>query len=551
MNVFRLYLWREWREHRTSLVALFLALPILAALITQSLSRRTLADPWVTCALALAFVLIVLVAVGAELLGGERRGSGLRWLERLPGGLGSAFGAKLALLVASAGAAAGCGFATTRLIALARGATAVAWDREVTDALSFAVVLVVWAFACSAWTLRGGVAFLAAALVLALIGYPAWRVVAEGYIISPIELRTAVALLACGGICSAVLAFMLGSKHGRGTGVAALFGLAPALPLLGLSFGWSFDRFQDRDRIDPRADDFYIEDSWVTADARRAITLVYHDSHRWNRLPRHVLVVDLDDGSWEEAGRRFVSSEVVSERTENGPARDTQLVIWLEENERALVFDLDDGTPLHDRKKSRIEWQSVGLGQWIKPEREPEFVHDPFRGCDYPCRGIPFWKSYWETDVLVRPGRWLCREDAGSPWFLYDPDSQVREPLAMDVLQVIGLMRDGRVLLDLWDAEDACLDLEGACTTLTLDERFLLPTGNERLFGTYEREGFVWYVLDPETLAAQVVPAVGIHEEHMGTLTDDQALLLVDRSHLVALDLDTGARTAVFPRPSN
>ncbi|MEQ1894374.1 MAG: hypothetical protein ABL998_17680, partial [Planctomycetota bacterium] len=94
MTQFQLYLWREWREHRSALLALALVLPLATALLSWPLARGQIADPLFQGAVAAGFALVMLVVVGGELLAAERRGKVHGWLERLPGGLDGAFRAK-------------------------------------------------------------------------------------------------------------------------------------------------------------------------------------------------------------------------------------------------------------------------------------------------------------------------------------------------------------------------------------------------------------------------------------------------------------------------
>ena len=80
MNLFRLYLWREWREHRAALVALALVLPLATALVAWPLAKGHVRDPYFHAAVAGGFALALLAVVGGAIHGlcGDGFGRGLR-----------------------------------------------------------------------------------------------------------------------------------------------------------------------------------------------------------------------------------------------------------------------------------------------------------------------------------------------------------------------------------------------------------------------------------------------------------------------------------------
>jgi hypothetical protein len=143
VSTFRLHLWREWREHRATLLFLTLALPLLSGLAALRLPRRFVGDPWMACAMIAVFVVVFLAAVGGELLGRERRGPGLRWLERLPGGLGQAFAAKLSLHLVTSVIAGLLGFAAAQGLAWLRGRGDFLWTGELRVTLLLVAVVAV------------------------------------------------------------------------------------------------------------------------------------------------------------------------------------------------------------------------------------------------------------------------------------------------------------------------------------------------------------------------------------------------------------------------
>src|SRR6185503_17626544 len=123
-----------------------------------------------------------------------------------------AFRAKLAFFGLTLSAAIAYGWSVTWLIGLSRLAPVLDGARvpKALPLLLLAAVWSLWTFAASAWSLRGGLALLAAGLLLAVIGYPLWRVVDAGYQPNDVELLAWIASLAPSALLGAWLAFVPG-----------------------------------------------------------------------------------------------------------------------------------------------------------------------------------------------------------------------------------------------------------------------------------------------------------------------------------------------------
>jgi hypothetical protein len=572
VSAFQLHLWREWREHRFAILSLGIVLPLGAWMLARQLSQGTVADPLFHGAVALVFAVVMLVVVGGELLGAERRGPGLRWLERLPGGLAGAFRAKLAFFVLSSALAASWGYGTGWTIAELRDARYAGAEPSLGLLVALVLVLGTWTFAVSTWALRGGLSLLAAALVLAVIGFPAWRVIDAGYEPAERELEVALALLVVGGLLGASLGFVRGTRLGRGTLASALLGLAPAVALAGVSGAWSAMRMTERAYFDPLSSSASIEGSLVTADGRVAFATLRQEIPRWNneRLPRHVLRLDLERGTHEVLGHGMeVRQRVLTRDGDRGLPEPDELMITIDA-ERPLVFDPHDGAgrPWDPERERGRGWNSEGLGvryARLKPT-DRDVIRDPFRGRDYPT--AHFADLVTNGRLLVRPGRWLHSGNSLS-WTWFDPDSGEREPVDWpEQSQPLVLFEDGRILL-----ANAAEGLQvvhpergemQAVDTHGVEVDRILPNfdglrawASTRDAGADARGTIVlqtkdceWLVLDAEATTVRRVP-VGCGFQLVRRIGEDAAIVRDwSTSRLLRVDLLTGAVTPLWPPAS-
>src|SRR5262245_18881264 len=290
-------------------------------------------DPLFQMAVALGFAVVFLVVVGGELLGGERRGTGLRWLERLPSGLAGAFRAKLAFFFLSTAGATLAGYATALFLAWLRHSRSNERDRlGLILYVLPALVWSLWTFAASAWTLRGGLALLAAALVLGVVGFPIWRVMEAGYHPYAGEICSLMALLVPGALAGAWLGFAPGGRRGSGTIHASLLGLAPALPVLIASAVWSAHRIAQHEAFDPTAADFHLQGLLLTDDGKTAFAAGVHTPDDWDlkAMPKYALRIDLETGSVGKLGHMVVFGRRFDMGADGRPCSG-QFVIAIEE----------------------------------------------------------------------------------------------------------------------------------------------------------------------------------------------------------------------------
>lgn len=448
MKVFALQLWREWREHRFALMLLAFVLPPVVVLLALQLPQGVRADPIFPAAVGLGFALVTLVGVGGEALGVERRGA--RWLERLPSGLAGAFDAKLVFTAVSLALLTSLGLGVGTWIASRHPGPEVSASRLIELRLELALLVAVlglWTFATSAWAQRGGLALLAAALVLAVLGFPAWRLVEGGFVPSSDGVILLGVGLASTALVSAWLGFVRGGRLGHGPAFSALLGLAPTLPLLAGLLVWSSGKLAERDALDPQAADFWTREFHLTRDGRTAFVVGQHVRPDWRNedAPLYALRIDLERGTHECLGPIIRFSERYHE-DEHGRYLREAFEIDLGGRE-PLLFGAEDGEPrpwsVAPAYSERPRWK--GLGRELRVIGGQPQVRDRFRGRDYPLARLG--QDIQASRLLVRPGRWLV---SPSPvrWDWLDPDTGVRTPTGWsEHSEPLVLLEDGRILL--------------------------------------------------------------------------------------------------------
>lgn len=565
MNQFRLHLWREWREHRLALLVLFLVLPLLGWGFARVAPRAVLGDPLVQSGAALSFVVVLLVATGGELLGTERRGPGLQWLERLPSGLNTAFLAKLLFLAITTTVAAWYGLNVARSFALLRGVQprTFRWEPFFFTA---GVSLVVWTFACSVWALRGGVSVFAALLVVGAVGHPLIDLELKGYSLSASQLEAFTWLSAVGGLSGAWLGFVRGGRLSRPPRWSALLGIAPVVPLLLATWSWASQRLQERDVLDPVADNFMGECEAVSEDGRYALMIGRHHLSGWGEeaMPNHALRVDLRHGTWELLGR-FQRCQRLSREGEHGLFRTSAIALFFADR-TAQVFELETGVlrPHVAEVRGEPAWYALGLGQYVKASRRDEaVVRDPFRGRDYPLTSLRFRRDSG-SEILVRPGRWLCRRSVGESWVLYDPDSQRVDSLGWGLeTRLLALLRDGRVLIE--RKMDVSLVEPEAGTSraveVTPSRQYIHENAGVRRQPNRGAPDLLapgpvvlrtdtgWYVLDEDLARLRFVGGGG--GSRFVRCLDERSVITSHMGNLYRLDLESGENRWLFPLHTN
>ncbi|MSR63805.1 MAG: hypothetical protein EXS08_15375 [Planctomycetes bacterium] len=569
MNVFALQLWREWREHRFALLSLALVLPFATWLVALPVSRTLVNDPLFHSSAALGFAVVLLIAVGGELLGAERRGVGLRWLERMPAGLSSAFTAKLVFFLLTTITATVLGYGSGWLVGFLRPSVFVS-TRAVPD-LSFlvrtSVVLGLWTFAASTWALRGGLSLLAAALILGVVGYPLWLVKDAGYQPRPGELTLLIALLAPAALLGAWSGFVRGARHGHGTVRSALYGLAPVVPVLLITASWSAVRLDEREVFDPLRKDFALVGQMITGDGHYAIGQGLCFLEHWDpeKLPEYALRIDLRTGAAETLGR-YVALRMRNVEGAHGLPRLDEFVVEVEGRDEPLVFAASDGAPrVWDPRKLENGWYSLGLGAYLEQTGKSAVIRDPFRERDYPVAELG---PQLRHQLWVRPGRWLC-ETNDSTWCWFDPDTKTESATgwAPDA-QPLVLLQDGRLLLadprrgllvleperglsralDSQGIEASDIEANWSGLRTPKSSRDLEADMNGPIVLRTKEHG--WLVIDPELTRARRLELPRLIELRRRVGVDTFIVRDVNSGALSRLNVATGALTRLWP-PAN
>jgi hypothetical protein len=552
VSTLRAHLWREWREHRFALGALAVLLPLALATTAFTLPRATLRTPLFATVSALAALLAMLLAVGGELLG-ERRGPGLCWLERLPGGLAAAFRAKLVFFVAGTLVASGYGYLLAVALAWLRGVPpSSAGETSLAVYVLLPVALGLWTFACSAWTLRGGLSLLAAGLIVSGAAFPCWWLPHEGFAYRAYETALAFVLLVLGALVSARAAFVRGSRHGRGRLETTLVGLAFGLPLLSLIWGHALLQVCARAHVDPIQADFSIEDAFVTEDGTRALVGGRHCLERWEQdsMPWQALVIDLDQGRWQRAGEQGASFVVTYDvESPAGTSQPDGVLLVPEEGPSSIEFDPRTG----EQRSVEPVWVGgdifrVGLGVLVSAGGKKR-IFDPFRQ-----RYFDEPPAYW-WDTLVLPGRWLY-QDEHLLWQWFDPDTGLSEAVGWTSDdEVDSILPDGRLLLRTWKDEPISwfvfdtaegtrqeLELPGTDSDIYYRSTKVFQPNEPAVIDN----GSALFLLDLATLATQRLDAPRT-TVFLRTFEDGTAIVLDERQRFVRLELATGRSEILFP----
>jgi len=547
------HLWKEWRDHRSAALLVLFGFPALLVLVAL-LPAPLFSYPAFRQLSAIEAILAMLVAVGGELLGGERRSGGRRWLERLPCALPGAFTGKALFLALSTLAAGLVGHATANALAALRGLhTDLSLAPEAQAYALLAVLVALWTFAASAWNARGGMALLAGLLLLGVVGAPCWTLIALGYRPAPLESWMAWSLLAAGALVGAYVSFVPRRLRGAGQGRVLLHGLLP-LPLVALPlWGAGALRFQERSSIDPERSN--LLDPHVTGDGRYVFSTVQSFPRGWNEsVPRHVVRIDLEDGSLERLGEPDASLHALAPEGEWLP---TTLVV--ESPSGAVVeFDAENGAPrTPDPAGWPKRWTRAGLGWTRSPRGE---IVDPL------AQRTLHWRELgleYLARVVVLPERWLVLHGQRATWSWFDPDTRERQATGWSAdSRLLAVLGDGRIvrghgglsrawLVDPATGQETAVSMEGergllSAAYLVDDATCVFAPGQDPLF----RDGRSLWRLDPATAQLRRIVddfgySVIVHTFENGDL------LLLDHNALVRLDLSTGERRLLFPRPDS
>ena len=452
-----LYLWKEWRDQRATLGWLAAAMFVIAgAGMLLGPSRPLTADPWLVVVVMGIAYLGVLLTVGTDLLSGEIARTRVRFLDRLPAGLGTAFRAKFLLYLACSFAAMAYGVLLLLLFTTIRTG---AWpERLFSGTFLLRGVYVfgfsLWVFPVSVWVPRSTLALPATAIFGALLCWPVW--LPSGIIAwyQPLDwhLPGLVALSYVGAPVTAWASFTIGLRFGRSSRQALGVGILIASLSVSPSWAWTAARIHDLRTVDPLAEDFRIGNC-IVAEGERYAFLTAYRGDGFVVYPSHRLVVDLRSGDWRDDGlgawyacreirhdnlwfdNRVGTSQVwgcEAGRNVELYCRDA-LTGGSEEVEPGRAddcgIDLPSNMAAHDDLHPRRK-RGLGYLVHVRQKGRPEVVgiYDPFRQKLYPVEEGDPGSARSDVDIFVRPGLWIVGNHWEEGYELMDPETGRRSP---------------------------------------------------------------------------------------------------------------------------
>jgi hypothetical protein len=585
MSMIQLYLWKEWRDHRAGVFCLMVVLPLLGVLATCAWDAPTLATALSPGIAAAVGAKIALLHVGADLIPGELRRSRVRFLERLPSGLGRAYWAKLVFFAS-----------LTLFAALYAVVIAVALHALVTgkvpeqflDATSEKYVLpaitcALWVFAVSAWVPHGALALPAALIVIAILCSPAWFFFSPPSPLQPTigELRAFCVLSAVGAGVTAWFSFVRGYRFGANPARAACIGAVTAVLCLSPAWAWCGWRWHAAHTLDPHGARFYISHASLSESGSIVWLEATNNSRNGVRDGQHYQGVRLDvrTGEWKIVGNGMWRGEYVDPtgfplpRVRNMilPSLDGSGPLAIDETGRSAPASLlatpDPTLPtpaeLGLGEESRVlGWNGLGYVCFAtRAGRELRF-YDPFRGLMFdPARLYP--GNVERPRSVIRPGRWLIVRKR-------DPMPELFDPETLESAPVIGwtpndrlgpVLADGRFVVA--DPIGFCLysPESGARERLTLrGERpgpvdFIhcvspfqapLDTFQLRIVALHGRFGTALARLDEGEISVTASKS-GLLQP-FGCESREVVLAIEEKRRIVKLRFGTGEREVVFPR---
>lgn len=553
MSAFRLYWWKEWREHRLALAAVA---GISAALLVGA---RYLAPPQLlgdalfsptACAVV---VLITLLAVGGEMLA-ERRERGIEWLARLPAALPSAFVAKLAFHLVTTLVAGALGLALGRATAWLAGVPSEPMDVYGALVLLVTALVALWTFASSAWSSRAVLSWFGGVFVVAVLGAPIGYLVASGYRPSGVELVLAVAVLLLGAVPSAWLGFVTGGRFGRGPSRRALLGFSSAVLCFAPFWAWSAWQLHLRDAVDPESEGFEVLECAIVERGRVAYCQTETDNGRWSdkATPRTLVRVDLSSGEFESLGR----GKMIQVRMASSECRPYQVVTLIGEKV-ASQLDAASGEAVPDGVGITKLRHCSELRGWNGPVPcENDSITDAITGKTVRCSELELPR---DVSVWLDLGAWYAiSPERGA--FTLDPDSnrvERAEWLDPASWRFGPRLPDGRFFVPLRDGGIGLADpARSELRTLeaNADAEIVLRPWGGLLTPFVEGEAvFLWtgrrlYRFDPRTDSLERLP-FPLHAGRVVHSTTDQVFAL-EKGRLVVYALPSCERTVLFPRSS-
>jgi hypothetical protein len=566
------YLWKEWRDHRSILIGIVLAVPFLLAICGWALPTDVLKDKLFPATAAFATFFIAVLAVAADVVPGEARRGTLGFLRRLPAGLTPPFWAKALFTALVLFTLALYGYGVAIYTAHWAAGDATAPDGRILWFAPVAVAIAAWVFVVSCWLPRGALAVPATALVLGLGLLPVKLIVEENPWIVPVQgwpVWPAWAFAAAAPLV-AWFSFVGGQRVERGVRHSAWRGVAVTLLLFVPVWAATKHEATRMARFDPD-EPFMIQRCTVAEGGKTAYVNV---RTLRPRMPYHGLAVDLATGRWRALGKPgttvgpvwFVPHDarparvvVVEGRMQSRRDDEHFGQAWchyLDARTGELIeegWSAEPGTPTMERaRKWRAPaegWRFVGrrgLGTRLWNQEGGMVIHDPFRDRMYP-------EADYESchDFAVRPGKWLARRERRL--VLLDPETgEVTDVKGLDPKRsYTALLPDGRVLTIDWttreivlvDPETGKRDGLGVHTNGTNKySPGMYYLGAPLMFRIHTGDAVHVARLDPET--GKFTYAKGL--EHPGPYIRFQLSAVLDDGAIVGIDEDRRVVRARF-----
>lgn len=555
MSTFRLYWWKEWREHRLALAAVA---GISAALLvgTRYLAPPSLlGDALFSPTACAVVVLITLLAVGGEMLA-ERRERGIEWLARLPAALPGAFVAKLTFHLVTTLVAGAIGLALGRTTAWLASVRSEPMDVYGALVLLVTALVALWTFASSAWSSRAVLSWFGGVFVVAGLGAPVGYLVASGYRPSGVEFVLAVAVLLLGAVPSAWLGFVTGGRFGRGPSRRALLGFSSAVLCFAPFWAWSGYQLHLRDVVDPECDGFQVLECAIAESGRVAYCQTRTDGGRWSdkATSRTLVRVDLSSGEFESLGRGRIGQI----RMASSACRPYQVIVLIGEHDKSSWFDAASGKAVPDGVGITELRHCSELRDWYGPVscRENDSITDVITGKTVRCSELDLPNDAW---VWSDHGAWYAiSAERGA--FTLDPDSGRRERaewLDAASWRFGPRLPDGRFFVPLRDGGIGLVDparMELRTLETNADAEHILRPWGGPLTPFAEGEAvFLWtgsrlYRFDPRTDSLERLPFPLPRGRVVASEIDQ--IFALEEGRLVVYALPTGERTALFPRSS-
>ncbi len=333
MSHFTTLLWKEWRDHRVTLLGYVIGVPPLIAWGMSALPAAKRVEPMLASWAALCGLVIAMLTIFGDLFAGEEQRGTIKLLRRMPGGLLPAFLAKVAFALLGALVMSGVGYVTTVGLGVAVWG-AKAWPALMLPAFGqpeWLFALAGWVAVAAIWLPRATVALPAAALTIVLFGAP----MAMAFWMQPGmqpttgELQAALIGLSLAALLVAGLSFVLGKRRAARSWKPAAIGLLATLGCFAPAYAWTGVRVARFLELDPSAANFRLDrrlDAALSPDGRQAYVVGYHVAKETTAVravtdresargdgPPHALAVDLVDGTSRAlgpAGSKFWSPSI-------------------------------------------------------------------------------------------------------------------------------------------------------------------------------------------------------------------------------------------------